>query len=107
MIEKQEIADKLEQANEKIQKLTEERDNLGKISVDLTNKLELANQKIEELANQLKQTRSGETSSPQGRESNPKRELALQKMQEWMREKSRPWEKEEKERSKHKKSWWQ
>jgi uncharacterized phage infection (PIP) family protein YhgE len=130
----------LEQANQKVLDLTQERDSLKNANRDLANKLEQANRKNEELANQLKQARSGETSSvssqksgayplenlgqkrhdessstnlpqdiekipssPQRRESNPKRELALKKMQEWMREKSRPWEKEERERSTHKK----
>jgi predicted RNase H-like nuclease (RuvC/YqgF family) len=56
MGEKQDLVNRLEQANQKVLDLTKERDNL-------TNKLEQANRKIEELANQLKEARSGETSS--------------------------------------------
>ena len=101
----QNLESKLEQADQKVLDLTKERDNL-------TNRLEQANRKNEELANQLKQARSGETPSTQRGESSShptkSRDQESKEIQEWFEKRLNDarTQHEERERAKHKKSWW-
>ncbi len=103
----QKMMNSLDQAHQKVLELTRERDGLRNTNRELTNQLEQAHRKIKELTNQPKQACSGETSSPPRRKPSPQ---ALQAMEQWIVERTRPWEKEEREareRAKHKKKWWQ
>lgn len=108
----QKMMNSLDQAHQKVLELTRERDGLRNTNRELTNQLEQAHRKIKELTNQPKQARSGETSSPRTGESSShptkSRDQESKEIQEWFEKRLNDARTryEERERAKHKKSWW-